>query len=161
LGASKATRGMSFRDFTCFNKALLTKQSWRLWNQPNSFMAKIMKAKYYPESSILKAWLGWQPSFAWRNFHSSCDLLNEGLIWRVGNGSSIRIWKDKWLPSPNTYSICSAPVVLDSVATVNELIDGETKWWNTRLLEVVFSSEDVKLIQVIPPSCSNQKDTLI
>jgi hypothetical protein len=152
---------MGFHDFICFNKALLTKQSWRLWNQPDSFVAKIMKAKYNPESSILEARLGRRPFFSWRSIHSSCDLLNEGLIWRVVNGSSIRIWKDMWLPSPNTYCICSAPVVLDPDAIVNKLIDGEMKWWNTRLLEAMFSSEDVKLILAIPPSCSNQKDTLI
>jgi hypothetical protein len=86
---------MGFRDFSCFNKALLAKQSWRLWSNPDSLVARLMKAKYYSETSILETKIGWLLSFVWRSILSSCDLLKEGLVWRVGNGSSIRIWKDK------------------------------------------------------------------
>ena len=88
MGLSKEFGGMRFRDFTSFNKALLAKQSLRLWHQPNSLIAQIMKAKYYPESSILEAKVGRRPSFAW-SIHGSCDLLQEGLIWRVGNECKI------------------------------------------------------------------------
>ena len=57
-----------------------------------------MKAKYYSDSSILEAGVGHRPSFAWRSIHSSSAIVKEGLVWRVGNGSSVRIWKDKWFP---------------------------------------------------------------
>ena len=80
LSLSKAQGGMGFRDLSCFNKALLAKQVWRLWKIPDSLIAKIMKAKYFPDDSILKAPLGKKPSFAWRSIHSSRDLLKEGLV---------------------------------------------------------------------------------
>jgi hypothetical protein len=48
MGFSKNNGGMGFRDFVCFNKALLAKQIWRLWKTPDSLLARIMKAKYYP-----------------------------------------------------------------------------------------------------------------
>jgi hypothetical protein len=82
---------MGFRDLSCFNKALLAKQLWRLWKTPESLIARIMKAKYFPDCSVLEASLGKKPSFAWRSIHSSMDLLQEGLVWRVGNGKTIRI----------------------------------------------------------------------
>jgi hypothetical protein len=49
---------MGFRDFTLFNNALLAKQSWRLWHQLESLVARIMKEKYYPRCSILEAEIG-------------------------------------------------------------------------------------------------------
>jgi hypothetical protein len=26
------------------------------------------------------------------------DLLEEGLIWRVGSGNAIEVWMDNWIP---------------------------------------------------------------
>jgi hypothetical protein len=101
-----------------------------------------MKAKYFPNDSILEAPLGKKPSFAWRSIHSSRDLLKEGLIWRVGNGKTIRIWKDRWLNSPTTYRVQSPPKLLADNATVNHLIDANTKWWDMTLLEQIFSREE-------------------
>jgi hypothetical protein len=48
MGLAKANGGMGlYRDFGSFNKALLAKQGWRLWQQPNSFLSTIMEAKCY------------------------------------------------------------------------------------------------------------------
>lgn len=80
IGTSEAAGVMGFHDFACFNKALLAKQCWRLWQNPNSLVAQIMKAKYYPESSVHESRVGRRPSLAWSSIHNSCDLLKEGLI---------------------------------------------------------------------------------
>lgn len=116
---SKAKGGMGFRDLSVFNKALLAKQVWRLWKTPDSFIAKIMKAKFFPDCSVLEAFLGKKPSFAWRSIQSSSDLVREGLVWRVGNGKNIRIWKDRWINSPTTYRVQSAPRILADTSTVS------------------------------------------
>ena len=55
MGLSKEKGAMGFRDFHCFNKALLAKQCWRIWQNPESLVSKIMKAKYFANSSILEA----------------------------------------------------------------------------------------------------------
>jgi hypothetical protein len=70
IGTRKKEGEMGFRDFRSFNKALLAKQCWRLWQNPNSFLAKIMKGKYFAGSTFLEASLGAQPSYAWRSIHS-------------------------------------------------------------------------------------------
>ena len=46
---------MGFRDLHAFNLAMLAKQVWRLIINPNSLCAKILNAKYYPNSGILMA----------------------------------------------------------------------------------------------------------
>jgi hypothetical protein len=105
--------------------------------------------------------LGNRPSFAWRSIQGSRDLIKDGLIWRVGNGKKIRIWKDKWLPTPTTYKVYSPPSILDPNATVSQLVDVDTKWWNNALLERVFSREEIASIQSVPLSTTDQEDILI
>jgi ribonuclease HI len=161
MGISKKHGGMGFRDLVCFNKALLAKQIWRLWKNPDSLIARIMKAKYYPKCSVLEASLGNRPSFAWRSIQGASDLIKGGLIWRVGNGKKVRIWKDKWLPTPSTYMMQSPPLILDPNATVSQLVDAETKGWNFVLLERLFSREEIISIQSVPLSITNQEDALI
>jgi hypothetical protein len=67
-------------------------------------------------------------------------------VWRIGNGNQVRIWKDKWLPRPTTFMVQSQSNLLDENAKVCELIDPNTKWWRTSLLETVFMKEEVELI---------------
>jgi hypothetical protein len=64
---AKSAGGLGFRDLIIFNKALFAKQCWRLLQQPNTLMARIFKAKYFPHSSFMESSLGSRPSFAWRN----------------------------------------------------------------------------------------------
>jgi hypothetical protein len=160
MGRSKAMGGMGFRDFNSFNKALLAKQIWRLWENPSSLVAQIMQAKYYPTSSVLEANMGRRISFAWRSILSSRELVKEGLVWRVGNGRKVRIWEDRWLPSP-VFKILTTPSILNPTATVDQLIDREARWWDNNRLNLLFSAEEVSMIQKIPISCTNQEDIII
>ena len=77
---------MGFRDLTCFNKALLAKQCWMLFQSIDSLISRIMKAKYYSESSILETNIGTKTSFALRSIYGARDLVKDGLIWRICNG---------------------------------------------------------------------------
>jgi hypothetical protein len=152
---------MGFQDLNCFNRAFLAKQCWRLWKNMDSLVARLMRAKYYPDGSILEAQVGTRPSFAWRSISSSCEVLNEGLIWRIGNGATVQIWKDKWIPNPSTFRIVTPPNILSPNATVKELFELDLKGWNIPILEDIFSIEEVQWIRSLPISCTNQPDTLI
>jgi hypothetical protein len=48
LCKSKVEGGMGFRDLRAFNLALLSKQVWRIQTQNNTLMARVLKAKYFP-----------------------------------------------------------------------------------------------------------------
>jgi hypothetical protein len=147
MGRSKSIGGLGFRDLVVFNKAFLAKQGWRILQDSNSVAAQILKAKYFPKCTFLEAPLGSKPSFAWRSLFNDKDLLSQGLIWRIGNGKSVKIWGDRWLPTPTTY--------------VAELIDEEQWSWKVNLLQEVFSEEEAKIISNIPLSPLLPKDKLI
>jgi ribonuclease HI len=161
MGVTKAKGGMGFRDFHCFNKALLAKQLWRLWHNPNSLIAGIMRAKYYPTGQVLEANLGSKPSFAWRSIYSSKDLLMKGLVWRIGNGEKVRIWGDKWGPIQRSYMAHPSFDRIPTDAKVSMLIDKDTGWWDQNVIDDLFNEDEAKTIKAIPLSCTNQEDRLI
>jgi hypothetical protein len=161
MGRSKAKGGLGFRDLECFNLAMLAKQGWRLLQFPESLAARILKEKYHPHCSFLEANLGHCPSYAWRSICKSRGLLNEGLFWRVGNGVSIKIWQDRWLPCPTTFRIQSPRQLLGAEATVAALIDADTRWWKTSLIQSIFLPSEAAHICSIALSPGNQPDKLI
>jgi hypothetical protein len=113
-------------------------------------VSKVLKAKYYPGASFLESELGNRPSFAWRSIWNAKSLLKQGLMWRVGDGASVHIWHDRWIPKPSTYSIQSPIRCLDSEAKVSALIDTDTMWWNIPLIQEIFMKEEAELICSIP-----------
>lgn len=92
---------------------------------------------------------------------SACDVLKNGLILRVGDGSDVRIWGDKWLLSPTSFSIQSLHRILAMDARVKELINQYTKWWNYCLIKEILNAEEAHIICQIPLSPIKAKDTLI
>ncbi|XP_073120906.1 uncharacterized protein [Henckelia pumila] len=90
--------GMGFRKLDIFNKALLAKQVWHIIRKPESLVARVLKARYFKHLDIMQAPIGSNPSYIWRSMCWGRELLNKGLYWRVGDGSSINILHDKWVP---------------------------------------------------------------
>jgi hypothetical protein len=95
MGFSKSQGGLGFRDLTIFNQALLTKQIWRLLQNPTSLITLIYQAKYFPTGSIMEAALGRNPSYAWRSMRSARSMVLKGLVWHIANRCDIRIWGDR------------------------------------------------------------------
>jgi hypothetical protein len=53
LTRPKSEGGLGFRDIHTFNLAMLSKQVWRLIQNPDSLCAKILGAKYFPHGDVL------------------------------------------------------------------------------------------------------------
>ncbi|XP_042962626.1 uncharacterized mitochondrial protein AtMg00310-like [Carya illinoinensis] len=152
MGVSKKDGGLGFIDLESFNKAMLAKQVWRVLNNPNSLVAQLLKQKYFKRGSILNAKKGTNSSLVWQSLWSSIELIKAGSLWRVGSGSSISIWNDKWvkhavLLQPNLPVLGSSR---DS--TVSELIDEGECRWKKEVLDQLFHEEDVEKICQIPLS---------
>jgi hypothetical protein len=141
--------GMGFRDFHSFNLAMLAKQVWRLVTDRDSLCATILRAKYYPNGDILSAGPKAGSSFTWQSIIAGLPTFKRGYIWRVGNGESINIYSDPWIPSSPDRRIITprGEVVLTKVA---ELIDPITGSWDEELLRSLFCMVDVNRILQIP-----------
>jgi hypothetical protein len=160
MGRSKMMGGLGFRDLLMFNKALLAKQGWRILQNPDSLIATVLKAKYFKNGSFMEAEVGARPSFVWRSLTSSRDLLQEGLLWRIGDGKSVNIWKDRWLPTPISFSVMSPIRVLPDTATVLRLFDPRLGGWNCNFIKDIFHQDEAEVIASIPLSPSYPPDRL-
>lgn len=75
--------GIGFRDFRLFNQALLAKQAWRLLQFPDSLCARLLKAKYYPHSTLTDTAFIQNTSPCWQGIMHGLELLKKGIIWRA------------------------------------------------------------------------------
>ncbi|CAL2255941.1 unnamed protein product [Prunus armeniaca] len=91
----KCRGGLEFRHFEAFNKAMVAKQAWRILENPTSLVAKILKARYFPDYDFMQASLGSSPSLIWKSILWGREVIEGGLLWRVGNGVSIRVLQDR------------------------------------------------------------------
>lgn len=66
-----------------------------------------MKEKHFRRCNLLDVTAKVGLSWIWKSLISAKDLFLKGIKWQVGNGAKIKIWKDKWLPTPSTYKIHS------------------------------------------------------
>jgi hypothetical protein len=86
LTKPKNEGGLGFRDLYGFNMAMLARQGWRMLTNPDSLCARVLKARYFPNTSMLEATASAGISYSWRSILKGISLLKEGLIWRIGDG---------------------------------------------------------------------------
>lgn len=90
----KSCGGLGFRELKLFNLALLAHQAWQILQSPESLCARLLKDVYFPDRTVLTAELGSHPSHIWRLIIEGRDLLKQGIIKRIGNGTSTHIWTE-------------------------------------------------------------------
>ena len=77
---------------------LLAKQIWCLEKDENCLFHKVFKSKFFPKFSIMDCVNSDKGSYAWNSIIQAKHVIDMGRIWRHGNGQSIQIRGDRWLP---------------------------------------------------------------
>lgn len=141
----KLEGGMGFRDMTLFNQAMLGKQGWRLLSRPQALCSRVLKGKYYPNSSFLEATRRRRSSETWRAILHGREALKKGLINRIGPGSSVNVWQDNWIPGIQNFKPrVRLPEAM--VHTVDDLFVGGARRWNEELIRQSFIGIDAEEI---------------
>ncbi|KAK9668774.1 hypothetical protein RND81_13G086000 [Saponaria officinalis] len=151
LCTSKTYGGLGFRDYEMFNWALLGKQAWRLCTRRDSLVAKVIKGKYFPNSSFLEANLGYNPSFTRRSIREAKWVFEKGLRRRIGDGASTSIWKDPWLAEMCTGKVLSPKPSDCELTLVKDLLSVNGRAWDedkVRKCLLPFEAENVLSIRL-------------
>ncbi|XP_074374083.1 uncharacterized protein LOC141714463 [Apium graveolens] len=149
----KEDGGLGFKKLRNFNKSMLSKQAWRLVNNTNPLLTRIMQAKYFPESDFLNAKLGANPSYVWRSVFETQDIVQQGCRTRIGDGRSTRVWKIPWLSCPENGCLTTEmPEELKHIM-VGSLLDESQQSWDEVLPTVVALVEKHVNVNVICSWC--------
>ncbi|KAB2599976.1 ribonuclease H protein [Pyrus ussuriensis x Pyrus communis] len=125
---NKVSGGLGFKEIIAFNLAMLAKVGWRLICNPDSLLARVLQAKYYPTMSFTDAPVG-------------------------RNGRCIQIVKDPWLSILRTFRPMSRheemPILVADLMDLGDvtMVVGEDflecwKWLCTKYGEEMEASDN-------------------
>jgi hypothetical protein len=161
LTCPKNEGGLGFRDFHSFNMAMVAKQGWNFMHNPTSLVARIYKARYFPQNSFLSSNLGNNPSFAWRSIWRAREVLLLGCRWQIGDGSKIQVMNEPWL-RVNHRQCLNGPQnqnVYD--LNVKNLLLPNAKIWDENKIYSLFSLDEAHDILNVPLFELVREDKLI
>ncbi|PNX71389.1 ribonuclease H, partial [Trifolium pratense] len=156
----KKQGGMGFRDLTTFNEALLSKQGWRILTEPNSLVATVMKAKYFPHTQFLQAKKSHRASYTWQSIQKASWVLKKGCYWLVGNGDQINIWEDRWIHKQVGSNIWTPKPNTTTLNKVKDLIVPDSNTWDEPLIKQNFYPIEASMICQIPLAGNLEEDTI-
>lgn len=120
-------------------------------------LAKVLKARYFRHSDFLHCQLASKPSYVWKSIRWGREVIKAGSRWKIGDGKSIRIDTDNWLPRPITFKPLTTMLPRNSVA---ELMNPDQSW-NEPRIRSLFLPIDVEVILRIPLPHVPQSDQLV
>ncbi|XP_073357926.1 uncharacterized protein [Aegilops tauschii subsp. strangulata] len=141
--------GLGFRDPEAFNQAMLAKAAWRLLQVPNSLCGRVLRARYFSHGSILNATCPAGGSYTFRSILHGRDLLADGLIWRIGDGSRILIHHDNWLPRNGSH-MPLGQCYIAGITHVGDLLEADGSSWDKQKVQEMFAPDEAQEILQIP-----------
>jgi hypothetical protein len=98
-------------------------------------------------------------SQTWHAIEYGLQLLKRGIIWRVGTGSKIQIWRDQWIPRPPSLKITLKKGRM-RLRWVSQLMKPGQREWDVQRLQTCMYPHDIEEILKIRLSNTNTEDIL-
>ena len=83
------------------------------------------------------------------------------MVWRIGNGKSVRIREDKWLSIQSNRSVILSLPSIAPETKVSSLINPELRGWNSSLVNQLFLPHEATVICGMPLSIRLPPDKII
>lgn len=107
---------------------------------------RCFKAKYFSGCSFLEAKDKPNNLNVCKSIVAAQPILKKGCCRRVGDGSEIRVMKDKWIPNHSTNMVLHPPAEEEWEWRVCKRIDWLDKTWDCQLIDLMFHRVDVEAI---------------
>lgn len=166
MGVPKFKEGLDFKSLCIFNLALLAKQGQWIYQNEDSLLHKIYKARYFPSTLFFffnQIWIQihplhggkfGKPKLGWKN--EAFGALEIGQKWAYGMIVGSLEYDQPLCPLP--LANCSLNT---QQAKVHRLIDSNTKQQDIQALHSLFSPLVAASVLKIPLSHSPHDDNLI
>lgn len=158
----RVRRGLGFRHLEDQNKSFLMKIGFGLISKSEALQVRVLRSKYRWKEQLLDSISRSQCSHLWRSLSKIWPLFRENLIWSLGNGSSVRCWKDAWIPGMGSLA-SKIPYFsnLDLECRVREFVNLDGSW-NLDMFRF-WLPEDVicRIINIPPPHPDSGLDRVV
>ncbi|OAP05085.1 hypothetical protein AXX17_AT3G15320 [Arabidopsis thaliana] len=160
LTLPKSEGGLGFREIEQFNDALLGRLSWKILNYPDSLLAQVLLGKYCQDLPFLKVSAPASCSHGWRSILAGKEVLKKGVGWTVGDGESIKVWRDPWLSTSMPQIPVGPPSESNRNLKVSALLSPATNDWNVGAIRQHLPHLEANIRRLIPSS-RKKKDALV
>lgn len=123
---------------------------------PDSLWVQVLKGVYIHSLSFWDVSSSKAGSWIWRSILKGRDLLKSNCQWNIGNGVSIDLWEDCWVPDCPIL----APFKSYLFSKVFDLIDPFSTAWDRTIIIENFPPDLSTRILAIPLSSSPRCDRL-
>ena len=149
----KSAGGLGLRPARVVNSTFLSKLGWGLIHKRDELWVQVLRSKYKCGTDLIpQVQRHANCSNLWKGICSTWPVVQDNLIWRLGNGNSVSFWQDKWIPSCSRlrdHLLQSVPAHLVNVK-VKDLVLNSGGWdWNS--FQHLLPSRICSLIASFPP----------
>lgn len=153
--------GLGIKNMQATNRSLILAAAWRIAENPNSHLSRIIQSKYFPHSSLWRANQNVPKSAFWASINKIRPVLVRNSFFQIRAGN-ISLWSSPWFTSWEMIYDHLIIQASDFVypALVKNLWLPSQKKWNTNLIDTLFDTDIANTIKQVPIIQEEDEDLL-
>ncbi|KAL0294386.1 UNVERIFIED_CONTAM: hypothetical protein Sangu_3220400 [Sesamum angustifolium] len=158
ISKPKAEGGLGMRSLIIMNQALMLKQMWRILQNDGSSIWVDWIQRYRLRHTTLWTFNRTTGSWCWKKMLKLRPILQRGVNYKVGDGSSFSLWQDVWhergplcLSYPRGVEITGLPLS----STLSAVLQRHQWCW-----PAATDSDIAEIITLLPPTNPSTADTI-